>query len=803
MPQAQATWNLDAPSFLIGVIAALVIVGLLVLFRQPLRDGLTTIRDRLRDLREQLTAGAERRYREALRDRLTDLHLSERSAPFEELYLPPNFDPPHPRPSLVADREREEPRPVAIPQALAAALRLAVLGAPGSGRTSLLGYLARIFAAQSAGDALHLNEQRLPVLIHLSEIDWDAERSAAPADPSVSLIGAAILHAPRLIAANLTALLKSRLNSKGLILLIDGWDEIDHEDRDTAYAWLSAILERYPDVRIVIGASHLTCAPLYELGFAGLSIGPLRAREVQTLAERWAAAAGGGSSDAAMLAESMRQPPGAALRPLDFTLAASVWHKQGSIPLNTLSAYDRWIDLALGDAGVIDTLIARSILARLAWTLFDESRSIATREEIAALAAVALPADVAGKPAKPGLDIGALADSALFIPLGQGLGFAHRRIAAYLAAAHARDSGQAMTLATRLDDPAWDDVTYFFAGLGDASPLVNAAWASPDDLFRSTLTRLGEWASIAPADAAWRGRVMSELVKLMLAPDTPNPLRERVMRAVVATRDKGLAYLFKQLTGRPEPHFRQLALRAFGLMRREADVPVVGALTSDVDVAVQSEALRALGEIDGQAAVDKLAEALLELDDEPRRVAAEALARCGKAGWDLLKEGATLADEQGADVVRVRRAAVFGLARIDQDWARELLTRVARDDKQWAVRSSATDALRLAGVDSSEAAPVDVSPLDMNNLGWLVDWSASKGQPLGIGKPAEQALQRALIDLDPNVRLAAIHSYAYLGDASIMPLLRTRLSDEVPHVREAAYYALEVIAWRKGEVVER
>src|SRR3990172_3560802 len=166
MPQAQAAWQFDAPSFLIGVIAALVIVGLLYLFRQPLRDGLITVRDRLRDTRERLTAGAERRYLEALSDWLIDLHLGESSAPFEDLYLPPRFDPPHPRPSLAAHRDREEQRRVAIPQALAAAPRLAVLGMPGSGRTSLLAYLARIFAAHNAGEALRLDEHRLPVLIH-------------------------------------------------------------------------------------------------------------------------------------------------------------------------------------------------------------------------------------------------------------------------------------------------------------------------------------------------------------------------------------------------------------------------------------------------------------------------------------------------------------------------------------------------------------------------------------------------------------------------------------------------------------
>ena len=794
LPQTQAAWRFDAPSFFVGVIAAFLLVGLIFLFRHPLRDGLRVMRARLVDLRERLTAGAERHYLDALADRLVELHLAESSAPFEDLYLPPRFDPPHPRPSLHA--AAREPRPVSIAQALAATTQLAIVGASGSGRTSLLVYLARLFATRDARDTLHLDERRLPILFHLSEIDWSIEDQHE--EPAAALIEAALVHAPKLVAANITSLINARLNTKGLLLLIDGWDEIPIDDRATAREWLAALIEKYPDHRIVMSASPPTSAPLEDMGFAALSLGALEPRDIETLAQRWASVAGGGTPDAVMLAESMRQPPGLPPRPIDATLSASVWHKRGSVPLNVLAAYDRWIDLTLADGGITNTLAARSALSHLAWTMLEEGRSSVAREEITALVLETLPGDKT---------VGSLAialyDSPLFVPLGQGLGFAHRRIGAYLAAAYARDTGQTMAIASRFNDPLWDDVAFFFAGLGDAAPVVSTALSVPDDLFRTTLLRLGEWTSIAPYEAPWRGRVMTELARLMMAPDTPDPLREQIMRIAVATRDRGVTYLFKQMINKPETQFKRLGLRAFGLMRREADVPIAAGLIHDKRADVQIEALRTLGEIGGQAAVDALAEALLELDDEPRRVAAEALARCGRAGWDLIKEGATLSDDQGEDVVRVRRAAVFGLACIDQPWARDRLLTMQREDPQWAVRSSATDALRLIGLgdEESEEAALDVTPLDRDSLGWLVQWSAVKGQSIGRGQAAEQALQRALDDLEPNVRLAAVHTYAHLGDKANIPALVNKLKDENPQVRDAAYHALVEIARRRGEIV--
>ena len=797
---------LDSPSFFLGLAAGLAIAGLLFLFRRPLAEGADALRARLRHLGEELTAGAESRYLEAMRERLAELHVGELAAPFEDVYLPPYFEPLIPRPSLAADTI--EPRPISLRQALASTQRLAVLGLAGSGRTALLVYLARIFVENEARDTLRLDENRLPVLVHLAEIDWSAQQ--AQADPAAPLVDAAILHAPRLVAANLASLLKGRLGGKGLIVLIDGWDEIASEDLDAALTWLRALVERYPHHRYVITSAPQVTDPLYRAGFACLTISPMSVRQIRTLTDRWVAVAEGSASDAAILVESMRQPPGSAPRPLDLTLALSVWLKRGNMPLNIPDAYNRWVDLALAESGVVADAAARAVLGRLAWTLLEENRLITTREETLDMAKETQAPPEAGKPSPSPAEIAnSLAKgSALFVPLGQGLAFAHRRVAAYLAAEHARDTAQAEALsgakgplAARLGDPAWDDVTYFFAALGDAAPLVSAALARPDDLFLTTYRRLGHWASIARPDAEWRKRLMGDLVKPLLSPTTPEPLRGALLRVVVSTRDKGLTFLFKQALGRPEQALRRLGLRGFGLMRREADVAHVAPLVGDGDASVRAEALRALGAIGRQAAIDALAQALLDLDDDSRRVAAESLAECGLAGWELLKEGASLADDKGSDVVRVRRAVTFGLARVGEDWARDLLVKMERGDKQWFVRSAATDALHFMAEESGAGDAIDLTPLDRDNLGWLVQWAAQKGLPIGIGKLAAQALQRALEEPDAGVRLAAVYTYAHLGDGEIIPELRKRLKDDDLLVRDAAYRALEEIARRTGEIV--
>lgn len=811
-PQLQDVWSFDPTSFVIGMIVTLLIVGMLFISRQQLSDGWRIVQARIRRLREQLSAGAETRYYEALQDRLAELHIAEHIAPFDRLYVPPHFEAPIPRPSLV--RQQIDSDVLTLRQTLAAAPKLAVLGTSGSGRTMLLVYLAHIFADKQVSGELQLEEDRMPLLLHLADIDWQAPYK----DPVTPLVTGAIAHAPRLLAANFASFLKEKNANEDLLILIDGWDEIPAGERPNAAQWLESLLKQFPQHRYVITASTRNCGALYQAGFTCMPLAGLDVNAVKELSRHWLSLVGGVESDTTLLFEMMQQPPGRAPLPLDLTLTASVWHRRGVMPLNIVSAYAQWLDDALQDGGVLDTDMARSILGHAAWTIFKQDRTpfnerlTLTQDELGEIvtqikAKPEYSPEEEDKNAQSAEDItNRLAGNrAIFIPLAGELTFVHDRITSYLAATHARDTGAVMTIAANVDDPDWEDVAYFFAGLDNPAPIVEAALAQPDDIFHTTLTRLGHWASLAGSDAKWPNQVLNLLGQVLMAAETPGNLREHIMRTIVASRFIGVTHLFKQMLERPEGYLKTPGLHAFGLMRRESDVPIVAALLEEADDDIRIEALRVLGHIGTPAAVDALAGALLELDDELRRAAAEALADCGKPGWELLEEGAKLGDDQGSDMYRVRRATVYGLARINQPWANELLTTLARDDPQWIVKSGAQDALALArgekAEDGEDLVPLDLTRMDIDDVGWLIEWGAARGESIGPGPASRKALRRALDDEAIKVRLAAINTYAHLGEAEAIPALQSRLNDKESSARDAAYRALVEIARRTNKVI--
>jgi hypothetical protein len=65
---------------------------------------------------------------------------------------------------------RQEPPAVSVGGALAQHGRLAILGGPGTGKTTLLSYLTLTYARGQAADRLGLKEKRLPILVPLRQL---------------------------------------------------------------------------------------------------------------------------------------------------------------------------------------------------------------------------------------------------------------------------------------------------------------------------------------------------------------------------------------------------------------------------------------------------------------------------------------------------------------------------------------------------------------------------------------------------------------------------------------------------------
>jgi len=848
-------WTFDAVSALIGAGAGLLLgAAAAYSFRAEIERAIQNARGQITHTRERLTMGAQQRYLEWLTNHVAALHILREGVGLSDLYLVPEFVTPPPHPSVSAKPAEPPPPTVPLAAVLKATSRLIVTGAPGSGRSALLAHLVRVFAEDNAQTVLGIEEHRLPIYLHLGELALEPEQPASPADapvnapatpapaptkptdPAQPLIDAIVARLPLLAQAGAPGMLRNSIKRGEAILLLDGLDELEADARSNAMRWITSFCEANAGVRVVVAAVPIGHAPLLDAGFTAIALAPWTSAHVTRLAERWARAAKGGEQDAARLAETLKPVPGTAPLPIDVTLAAFMWQKRGSVPPNRAMAYGQTVDIFLESVQAtspMSPLLARAAMGRLALSLFKENRFTATRAEIEKLVTELLPppppdprkaAEV--KPVTPPLpeapaeagqatpapaelpppeppkpkgvpeSVEALIKCGLLVERGKDrFAFAHRRVQGYLAAWQITQSGEGALLMQHLEDAEWSDVLEFCAGLVNVAPLVDMLLKRDDDLFHSRLWTVATWAASAGPDVAWRGKVLAQLAQFFMQPDQLGPLRQRAMLALLSTQDKGLGYVFKQAMASPDPLVRALAVRGLGMLGREQDLPTFEVALKDSDTSVGEAAVRAMGSVGGSAGIEHLASVLLEAEESLRKVAALTLVECGDEGQRLLK------DAVREDDMLVRRATTFGLSATRADWARELLVKLEKDDPQWFVRSAASEA--LASMQSVQEYALDCSPIALDKQGWLVEWGATRGMTVGLGRSAEPVLMRALAEGDTPVKLAAIHTLANIGGEATIEPLRAQLASSDPAVHAAVYQALKAISDKTGIKIAR
>jgi HEAT repeat protein len=797
----------DFGSFIIGAIVAFTISFVAYRRREELGMLWEKIRARFEAFKNQLTAGVEQRYQKALLTYCDQLSLAYEQAEFEAAYVAQQFDAPAARPSLnPIDPATLQPVPVAV--ALRSTQRLVVLGQSGTGRTTLLARIARIHVNKQAPEELGTID-RLPLLLHLAEIDW---AKANDKDPLGALIPAATAHVPSLIAPNVGNLMKGRVRRGTAILLLDGLDEITPPQRALCVPWLAALLSQFPNNQVVITTGLLGYGALQNMGCAALKLADWTFREVDQFTQNWIAVLGGGRQDRKIVTEAVRKMSDLMASPIDLTLALIDWRTRTRFPTSRIETYDHWLERAVRPAGATEDLLSAdklsAALGKVAWSLYQEQRWDVGLDEIQQAIEVVLPTPAEDQSAKtstaPASNIArSIADkSGLFMPFGaDAYTFAHRRLSAYLAAYHAAHGGA--MLDEHWDQSEWSEVFDFYAALTDPATYVARALNSSDDLSRTHLLSAARWTGYAAPDAPWRSRTMGELARNFLQPDQLTPLRERSLDGLVATHDKGLAFLLKKGLTQTDPTVRRLCLHGLGQLGRENDLPLFNAALKDPNVEVRNTALRAIGAIarNGSApAAELMIRLLLELDEDGQQLVAELLADCGEEGYQILREAA------GEDEIKVRRAATFGLAATGSDWARELLQKMEREEAQWYVRTAALDALKAMekhALRPAERPPLDLSPIAIEQQAWLVEWAAQQGLGIGVGRQSVNALMRALEQGQPNVRQAALQTLRFVGDLELHDKLRALLTDPDPSVRDAAYVTLESIGQRAGMPLPR
>ena len=147
----------------------------------------------------------------------------------------------------------------------------------------------------------------------------------------------------------------------------------------------------------------------------------------------------------------------------------------------------------------------------------------------------------------------------------------------------------------------------------------------------------------------------------------------------------------------------------------------------------------------------------------------------------MLKEGITLAD------ILLRRAVVYGLARIDEDWATEALQNIQVEDDQWVVRNSASKVLESKDNLSPRVPQSLTAP---SETPWLIEFAGKQGVGISPGSPATEVLVAALQSDNEEERLAALPYLKRMPSEGVIQSLYHALYRDDPELREAVFLVL-------------
>lgn len=373
-------------------------------------------------------------------------------------------------------REMTAPRPA--DEALAGSPRVLLRGEAGSGKTTLVQWLAVTAARQDLTARMEYLYDRVPFVLPLRTLTRHGERLPAPRDFLTAAgcpLGAAQPEgwAHRVLTAG-----------RGLVL-VDGIDEVPDGERERARGWLRDLMDAYGgDNRWLVtsrpsavGAHWLADEDFTELTLSGM--GPA---DIATFIKRWhAAARDGGDADTdaelrtyeAQLLAAVRIKPDLgrlATSPLMCGLICALHRdRRGYLPHGRkdlyeaalsmlLSRRDRERDMAGPDLREEPQL---DLLQRLAYWLIKNGRTEMDRsraEDIIARSLASVP-EAAALGEAPAVFEHFLQRSGLLRQPAPGtVDFVHRTFQDFLGARAAVEEGDFGLLTAHADDDQWEDV---------------------------------------------------------------------------------------------------------------------------------------------------------------------------------------------------------------------------------------------------------------------------------------------------------------------------------------------------------
>ncbi len=371
----------------------------------------------------------------------------------------------------------DEPPNVRVETALADCTRVLVRGDAGSGKSTLVDWLAVTAARGHFLNELAPWNGSLPIPIRLRRYTG---QSLPGVDAFVDHEVGALLGRPP------AGWVRRQLLDERCLLLVDGVDEVSAEHRPAVRGWLTDLMTAYPRARVVVTSRPSGVADdwLDDEGFRNIRLEPMNLAEIAAFISRWHEAAGqNGQFRPAELAEverrlaaqfesrpHLRMLAGTPL--LCAVLCALNLERAAQLPHNRMDLYRAALDMLLGlrdeERGIRGKITARQrliLLRDLAWRLTLGNRVDLEKQQAVRHVARKLPT-VVGTTVEPAQAMTDLLERSgvLREPVEGRVDFIHRTFQEYLAAEEAVDDDQIDTLLGHALQPDWRETLVMAAG---------------------------------------------------------------------------------------------------------------------------------------------------------------------------------------------------------------------------------------------------------------------------------------------------------------------------------------------------
>ena len=295
------------------------------------------------------------------------------------------------------------------------------------------------------------------------------------------------------------------------------------------------------------------------------------------------------------------------------------------------------------------------------------------------------------------------------------------------------------------------------------------------------LFTVARWLKNAPVNAPWRGKVFTKLVEILQTEGIPLSLRAQAVAAFVQSGDPNAQALFRQFLRTTSFELLQLVALGSGATKDTKATEQLAGVLYAPSKSAQRAACLALVAIGTSPAMEAVARALLQGEEELRQYAAEAMANDRVEGQAMLKEGLSMND------ILLRRAVVFGLKRIKEDWAIQMLESIQIDDDEWVVRNAASEALESM---NSKSLHVPTSLPAPSESPWLIEFAGKQGTGISAGSPATDVLISALKSENVEEQLAALPYLKKTPSEGVLSNLYDAMYSDNPELREAIFIVL-------------